>query len=306
MKKLLFSVIMVVILVGSTLSSTVFAATTQIKGSDVMIIGDSFFALSDEIPKDLEKEARAAGVLGANDSFRHCAVSGATLASGGYVTSIPQQYKNALSSGKVKYVILDGGGNDCLMGSATQPYTASTPFIKNATDAVTSLLKQMKADGVVKVFYLFYPDPNGDLNGLKGKLDALRPIMQSTVANAAEKPETYFYDIRPVWSGKLSQYTLSDGIHPTSAGSEATAKGMWTEMQKVNFFGTVTPPIKYGDYNNDGNIDALDFAAFKMFLLNPGTYNNILDLNADNAVDAIDFAIMKQYLLGIVKELPYK
>lgn len=298
MKKLLFSIIMLGILVSSSLSSTGFAATTQINGSDVMIIGDSFFALSDEITKALETEARNAGVLGANDRFKDCAVSGATLASGGFVTDIPQQYKNGISSGKVKYVIMDGGGNDCMRGSS---------YINDATAAVTSLLKQMKADGVVKVFYLFYPDPNADMGGLKGKLDALRPVMQSTIANLTDKPETIFYDVRPVWDGKLSQYTLPDGIHPTTAGSVATAQAMWAEMQKVNFFGTSTPTITYGDYNNDGSIDALDFSSLKMYLMNTEhTYNNILDLNVDNTVDAIDFAIMKQYLLGIVKILPYK
>lgn len=250
MKKLLFSIIMSFILVSLAPSSAIFAETTQIKGSDVMIIGDSYFALSGEIVRALEREARNAGVLGANDSFRNNPVSGATLANNG----IPSQYKNGISSGKVKYVIMDGGGNDCLQGYTPPPYTASTPFIKNATDAVTELLKQMKADGVVKVFYLFYPNPNGDLNGLKGKLDALRPIMQSTVANAAVKPETYFFDIRPTWDGHLSEYTLPDGIHPTTAGSVATAQAMWAEMQKVNFFGT-TPTIKYGDYNNDGGVD---------------------------------------------------
>ena len=299
---LLFSIIMAVIL-ASFAPSTIFAATPQINGSDVMVIGDSYFALSGEIVRALENEARNAGVLGANDRFRNNPVSGATLANNG----IPSQYTNGISSGKVKYVIMDGGGNDCLQGYSAPPYTASTPFIKNATDAVTNLLKQMKADGVVKVFYLFYPNPNGDLNGLKGKLDALRPIMQSTVANAAVKPETYFFDIRPTWDGHLSEYTLSDGIHPTTAGSVATAKAMWAEMQKVNFFGTSTPTIKYGDCNNDGSIDALDISSFKMYLMSSEhTYNEVLDLNVDNTVDAIDFAIMKQYLLGIVKNLPYK
>lgn len=303
MKKLVFSIIVAVILASISPSLTTFAATTQINGSDVMVIGDSYFAMSGEIIRALENEARNAGILGANDRFRNNPVSGATLANNG----IPSQYMNGISSGKVKYVIMDGGGNDCLQGWTPAPYNESTPFIKNATDAVTNLLKQMKADGVVKVFYLFYPNPNGDLNGLKGKLDALRPIMQSTVANATQKPETYFFDIRPAWDGHLSEYTLSDGIHPTTAGSVATAKAMWAEMQKVNFFGTNAPAIKYGDYNNDGSIDALDFSALKMYLMNPNsTYSQVLDLNADNTVDAIDFAIMKQYLLGMVNTLPYK
>ncbi|QNU66065.1 cellulase family glycosylhydrolase [Ruminiclostridium herbifermentans] len=67
------------------------------------------------------------------------------------------------------------------------------------------------------------------------------------------------------------------------------------------------PVIKYGDYNNDGYIDAIDFARFKMYLLDPAhTYEPVLDLNRDNAVDAVDFAVMKQYLLGIISTLPTK
>ncbi|PYG90198.1 endoglucanase [Ruminiclostridium sufflavum DSM 19573] len=65
--------------------------------------------------------------------------------------------------------------------------------------------------------------------------------------------------------------------------------------------------IVYGDYNKDGNVDAIDFAGFKMYLLDSQhTYNEVLDLNVDNTVDAVDFAIMKQYLLGVVTELPRK
>lgn len=63
--------------------------------------------------------------------------------------------------------------------------------------------------------------------------------------------------------------------------------------------------IKYGDYNKDGNIDAIDYANFKQYLLDPShQYEKCLDLNLDNNVDAVDFAIMKQYLLGIINQLP--
>ncbi|HEX2926454.1 MAG TPA: dockerin type I domain-containing protein [Ruminiclostridium sp.] len=75
--------------------------------------------------------------------------------------------------------------------------------------------------------------------------------------------------------------------------------------EKGRFF--VNPPIptKYGDCNNDGNIDALDFSLMKQNLMNPdSTYNKSMDLNADNTVNALDFAIMKKYLLGLVTTLP--
>ncbi|WP_034847137.1 RICIN domain-containing protein [Ruminiclostridium josui] len=61
----------------------------------------------------------------------------------------------------------------------------------------------------------------------------------------------------------------------------------------------------YGDYNGDGNINALDLAGFKQYLMDSErTYNSSMDLNLDNAADSVDYAILKQYLLGIVTTLP--
>lgn len=75
--------------------------------------------------------------------------------------------------------------------------------------------------------------------------------------------------------------------------------------------GTVTgmaesSPLIYGDCNNDWNVDALDLALLKKYLLDSGhAYNKSLDLNVDNTVDSLDFAIMKLYMLGTIKILPY-
>jgi endoglucanase len=67
------------------------------------------------------------------------------------------------------------------------------------------------------------------------------------------------------------------------------------------------PVVVYGDYNKDGNIDAIDFAKFKMYLLDSEhKFEEVLDLNRDKAVDAVDFALMKQYLLGVINTLPTK
>ncbi|PYG90192.1 aryl-phospho-beta-D-glucosidase BglC (GH1 family) [Ruminiclostridium sufflavum DSM 19573] len=66
--------------------------------------------------------------------------------------------------------------------------------------------------------------------------------------------------------------------------------------------------VKYGDVNSDGDINALDIAALKMFLL--GVSQNIdtkaADLNIDNSIDALDFANLKKYLLGSISTLPVK
>lgn len=281
-------------LTGSIIAPVDVSAAT-IKGSEVLVIGDSFLALSHDITKRLEENARKAGVLDSSDRFRDNSVSG-TLLNGGSSPNIPQQFKNGVNAGAVKYVIMDGGGNDCMMGS-----------VDGAYNAFKTLIKQMETDGVIKVFYLFYPDAQGGLAGvLNPNLTKLRPLIQSTVLGSTT-PKGYFYDLRPTFEGKYSQYILSDGIHPTQAGSYAAADAIWAEMQKVGFFGGITPTEKIGDANKDGNIDALDFAALKSQLMNPqSAYNKLMDLNADNAVDALDFAIMKKYLLGTVTTLPVK
>jgi hypothetical protein len=215
------------------------------------------------------------------------------MLSGGISPSIPVQYQNGVNAGTVKYVIMDGGGNDCLGGN-----------VSNAVTAANTLIQQMGKDGVVKVFYLFYPDPVGSLAGtLKPKLDTLRPQIQDIVTKSTS-PKGYFLDLRPTFEGKYSSYILSDGIHPTTAGSYAAADAIWAEMQRVGFFDT-TPAIKYGDCNNDGSIDALDFSVLKQYLMNPqSTYIQNMDVNTDNSVNALDYAVLKKYLLGIINTLP--
>jgi hypothetical protein len=296
MKKLnLITIPLLIALVIFSFPSTLFAATTAtstIKGSEVLVIGDSFLALSRDITKRLELNARNAGILGSTDTFRDNSVSG-TMLSGGISPTIPVQYQNGVNAGTVKYVIMDGGGNDCLGGN-----------VSNAVTAARSLFEQMGKNGVVKVFYLFYPDPVGSLaSTLKPKLDTLRPQIQEIVTNSTS-PKGYFLDLRPTFEGKYSSYILSDGIHPTTEGSNAAADAIWAEMNRVGFFSS-TPTVKYGDCNNDGSIDALDFSLMKQYLMNPGsTYNNSMDVNADNSINALDFAVMKKYLLGIITTLP--
>jgi hypothetical protein len=71
--------------------------------------------------------------------------------------------------------------------------------------------------------------------------------------------------------------------------------------------GEGTPEIKYGDLNDDGSIDAIDFALLKKILLGDKPDNANLsaaDVNADGDVNAIDFATLKSYLIGNITSLP--
>jgi endoglucanase len=62
--------------------------------------------------------------------------------------------------------------------------------------------------------------------------------------------------------------------------------------------------ILYGDLNNDKQVDAIDFALLKKYLLNneqEGISLKNADVNKDGEINAIDFANLKQYLLGTIK-----
>lgn len=58
--------------------------------------------------------------------------------------------------------------------------------------------------------------------------------------------------------------------------------------------------IKKGDINKDGNVDAIDFALLKKYLLNDSIDidKEAADLNNDDSIDAIDFALLKKSLLN--------
>lgn len=269
--------------------------TTKIKGSEVLVIGDSFLAMSHDITKRLEQNAKNAGILDANDSFRDLSVSG-TMLSGGISPNIPTQYMNGIRNGTVKYVIMDGGGNDCLAGNVNAAYAAAR-----------NLFVEMGKNSGLKVFYLFYPDPQGFLAGiLKPNLDTLRPQIQQLVTNSVN-PKGYFLDLRPTFEGKYSAYILPDGIHPTTEGSYAAADAIWAEMQRVGFFENNSSPVNYGAYNNDENIHTLDLALLKEHIMIPEKENIAsMDVNADNEMNTLDLTILKQYWLKIIDKLPYR
>jgi len=200
----------------------------SIKGSDVLIIGDSFFAMSGEIKKFLDNHAKADGLIAQNDGFRSGAVSGAIL------SEISGQYSNA--NPKPKYVIMDAGGNDCLLANCSNPVNIQCQGLKSALDGVQPLLDKMKANGTKKVLWMRYPEPQGFMaSGLKPKLDVLMPEVEK-ICKASTDPEVLWVDLRPVW-GNNSSYT-GDGIHPTTAGSQATADAFWDAIKSSNFFGS--------------------------------------------------------------------
>jgi len=67
---------------------------------------------------------------------------------------------------------------------------------------------------------------------------------------------------------------------------------------------------KYGDLNGDNNVNSIDFALMRAYLMGMNSdfpVSNgkmVADVNLDNAVNSIDFAYMRSYLLGHISEFP--
>ena len=195
--------------------STGECVTGQTVGDDVVMIGESFIAFTHQITQQVETRAQSAGALPSGDSYIDNSVSGTTLAN----DQIPSQYRDAVQeSGHIKYVLMDGGGNDCLInnnGSA-------------ALGAAESLFQTMAENNTEKVVYFFYPDPiGGNFASLKSCLDELRPQMKA-ICDGLTSPKCYWLDLREIWDGH-PEYT-SDGIHPTTEGAIATGDAIWDVM----------------------------------------------------------------------------
>lgn len=71
---------------------------------------------------------------------------------------------------------------------------------------------------------------------------------------------------------------------------------------------TSSPSVIFGDVNQDGSFDSLDFGAVRMYLLGLKKEDSINklagDVDENGVVNAIDFAYMRQRLLGMIVKFP--
>ena len=205
------------------------------------MIGDSYPALSGEIAKHLESLATAAGSLAQGDAYRTYYVSGTNMV-GGMSPNIPAQFTEAVTANSdIKYVIMDGGGNDILLSNpacitTTPPETSATcaTVITNAVSAATTLFGTMKTAGVKSVVYYFYPHlPTTGKPYVNDTIDYAAPLVKAACDSAVIP--CYFVDTRPAFEGHItgsSSYIGPDGIHPTTAGSDVIAGLIWGVMQQ--------------------------------------------------------------------------
>ena len=193
----------------------------EVKAGEVVFIGESFIAQTGEIPRQTNMLAQKAGTIGPSESYRSFAVSGTQLTTG----EIPGQFDRAVMAGPVKVVLMDGAGNDLLIGDRCKTFDAKC---QEVVDVVVKLFMTFKSKGVKDVVYFFYPDPMGIGAQIKDMMDVLRPEMKK-VCDGATDVRCIWVDQRESWMDHYGEFT-SDGIHPTSAGAAASAKQIWDAM----------------------------------------------------------------------------
>lgn len=182
----------------------------KLQGSEIIIMGESFYALSNEIQRDLEGNAKMAG---SPQPYRGFAVSGTTLGN----NQIPSQFDRALMGGPVKLVIMDGGGND-----QYNRYCEECPGI------VEKLFAHMAESGVKDVLYTFYPDPGNPIGSAPFK--KYHDMLRLTIREVCVKETAlrcHFLDLRPFWKPG----DTNDGLHPTSSGARHVADAIWDFMK---------------------------------------------------------------------------
>lgn len=197
----------------------------------VVMLGDSIFALSGDETEFLEDLT--------GESYRKYYANGAMMV-GGYVPSIPEQYERAIKEGPIRTVILNGGGNDVLIGGLMQCSTsygselsaACNDILDDVSAATEDLLLRMAADGVKNIIWQGYyhttnhylwqvTDVTSDhfAQGLR-EFQAAFPDINVT-----------FIDVRPYFNKyKAWNYTIYDGIHPTRSSSQTLANLVWDAM----------------------------------------------------------------------------
>ena len=197
-----------------------------VSSNEVVLLGDSFFAVSHRITAFVEDAARQSGVLLPGERYRDfSSVIGNTLALGG--TGIEQQYAAANAESPVRVVVMTGGGADVLLGSC-DVIAPDCPLLVDATSAASTLFERMAIYGVEHVVYVFYPDPSEPT--LRAEVQALRPLLQSACQNSPTPCD--WLDLRAAFAGHEATYLDSTGTSPTTEGAQASATAIWSMMQQ--------------------------------------------------------------------------
>jgi lysophospholipase L1-like esterase len=186
--------------------------------SEVIVIGDSYLAIT-SVVDHIQVSARLNGSLGPQESYRRYDAGGTQMGNG--------------QDPAIDTVIMNGGGNDVLIGSANgclsnpPPAQACVAAIDVVLEAAEQLLADMAGAGVQHVVYHFYPHLPPGLGATTETVDYAAPLVQA-VCEAAPV-ECHFVDLRPAFEGH-PEYITFDGVHPSEEGSVVIADLVWGTM----------------------------------------------------------------------------
>ena len=183
--------------------------------TDTIILGDSIFALSGEIERELE---------------RLSAIQITSYAQNGAVMSgIVNQYKTSRSKGIPRTVIMNGGGNDVL-GNISNCRALNQDCIEGIENAITQavdLAAEMEADGVENIVYLGYYYTTFLGSGLDDAIDYAMAQVPQICGSTNLRCE--IVDTRIIMAGSGNR--IFDGIHPSDRGSRKMANLLWERIQ---------------------------------------------------------------------------
>lgn len=208
--------------------------------SQLVVVGDSYLSwLTHDFPNDLQRE------LG--HDYRLYAEPGASMASGGIATLVPDQLAAALADDPdVIAGIMTGGGNDILLsdvdrfpGSDECKDRADSPSLKVCQDVVATavaaarkLIEMGSRAGIEDVIYIYYPHIPGSLLGifalhpneiLDYAMPMARALCDQTEARTNGAMRCHFLDLQPIFAGH-PEWFADDGIHENAAGSAVIAR----------------------------------------------------------------------------------
>jgi hypothetical protein len=97
------------------------------------------------------------------------------------------------------------------------------------------------------------------------------------------------------------------GIEPEGTVVQPSPTPTPTPTSTLRPTPTSSKEIKYGDLNNDNEVDSTDVTLMKRYILRKiGTLPNPegADVNVDGSIDSTDLTILKRYVLRKIKSLP--
>lgn len=186
----------------------------------VVMLGDSIFALSGAIERNLREIS--------GQQYKTYYMSATQMAGG--VNDIESQYDRAARQGKIRTIIMDGGGNDFLLGGG---FVAPNTVVNEISAAYKRIFNKAVRDGVENIVVMGYYKTSST-NSYTDKSEAeVRDITLSFNGQNGMKTAHFDPSDFPYFSNKRpAQYTVMDGIHPNSGAARELAGLIWQTMQQ--------------------------------------------------------------------------